>query len=69
VDDDLTSELGLAVSPIWLARLTPAAHAELLRTVRELRESRRTELRAAIDRALEHVPWLLRAALKKVLFP
>lgn len=34
-----------------------------------LRDARRTELSAAIDNALEHVPRLLRGALKKVLFP
>jgi len=68
-DPDITSELGLAEPPAWLARLAPAARAELLTAIRELREHRRGELRQAIDRALAQVPRLLRATLRKVLFP
>jgi hypothetical protein len=67
-DPDITSELGLTEPPSWLARLTPAARAELLLAIRALRDRRRDELRQAIDRALEQVPRLLRAALRKVLF-
>lgn len=49
-------------------RLTAAERDRVLATVEQLRASRRTELARAIDAALEHVPRILRGALKKVLF-
>jgi hypothetical protein len=67
-DADITHELGLADPPAWLARLGPAQRAGLVAAIRELRVRRRVELGQAIDRALEQVPRLLRAALRKVLF-
>ncbi len=63
--DDLARELGLDEAPAWLERVPPEVHAEIA----ALRERRRTELRDAIDRAMDHVPRLLRGALKRVLFP
>lgn len=63
-DDELASELGLDERPAWLARVP----AELRDEVRAIRVRRRDELRDAIDKAMEHVPRLLRGALKKVLF-
>lgn len=49
-------------------RLTAAERERVLATVEQLRASRRLELARAIDAALEHVPRILRGALKKVLF-
>lgn len=63
-DDELATELGLDDQPAWLARVP----ADLRDEVRALRSRRRDELRQAIDNAMEHVPRLLRGALKKVLF-
>lgn len=62
-DDELATELGFEAP--WLAKVP----AELRAEIRGLRERRRGELRATIDRAFEKVPWLLRGPLKKVLFP
>ena len=49
----------------WVARVPPELWTEL----GALRQRRREELRQAIDNAMEHVPRLLRGALKRVLFP
>ncbi|MEO6771601.1 MAG: hypothetical protein ABI467_01080 [Kofleriaceae bacterium] len=63
--DDLARELGLDERPAWLDRVPE----ELGVVIAALRERRRLELRETIDHAMEQVPWLLRGALKKVLFP
>ncbi|HEY4179538.1 MAG TPA: hypothetical protein VGM90_22010 [Kofleriaceae bacterium] len=64
-DDELAAALGLDGKPAWLARVPADVRTEIA----ALRERRRTELRQAIDGAMEHVPRLLRSALKRVLFP
>ncbi len=67
--DPLAKEPGLADAPAWLTALAPDDRATLLAAIETERARRATELRSAIDAALEHVPWLLRVALRKVLFP
>ncbi len=67
--DPLAQELGLVALPAWLTALAPDHRATLLVAIAAERARRAAELRAAIDAALEHVPWLLRVALRKVLFP
>jgi hypothetical protein len=62
-DDELATELGFEAP--WLAKVPAGLRSEIC----ALRERRRTELRATIDRAFEKVPRLLRTPLKKVLFP
>ena len=62
------SELGLA-DPAPLAALTPAQLAWLRDAARDARKREEASLGAAVDRALEHVPWLLRGAVKRILFP
>jgi hypothetical protein len=63
--EELAQELGLEDRPPWLERVPAEVRVEIV----ALRERRRIALREAIDRAMEHVPRLLRGALKKVLFP
>jgi hypothetical protein len=65
-DDELAAELGLGPDerPAWLTRVPPELRAQIV----SLRAQRRRELADAIDRALDHVPRLLRGALKKVMF-
>jgi hypothetical protein len=65
----IVKELGLEDEPAWLGALSVAHRATLLVAIQTERARRTAELRAAIDAALEHVPWLLRVALRKVLFP
>ncbi|CAN5823138.1 hypothetical protein BH11MYX2_BH11MYX2_26350 [soil metagenome] len=64
-DDELAAALALDSKPAWLARVPSDVRIEIA----ALRERRRSELRGAIDGAMEHVPRLLRGALKRVLFP
>ena len=63
-DDELATALGLDGKPAWIARVPVDVRSEIV----ALRERRRAELHAAIDGAMEHVPRLLRGALKRVLF-
>ena len=67
--DPLAQELGFVAPPAWLTALAPAHRATLLVAIAAERARRAAELREAIDAALEHVPWILRVALRKVLFP
>jgi hypothetical protein len=48
--------------------LGPEDRATLHRVVEAARDRQRAELQASIDAALEHVPRVLRGALRKVLF-
>jgi hypothetical protein len=66
--NELAAELGLAEPPPWLIALPSEARAELLAAIREVRVARRAALQQAIDAAMEHVPRVLRGALRKVLF-
>ncbi len=50
-------------------KLSPADRERLHAAIEAERARRKTELRDAIEAALEHVPRLLRVALRKVLFP
>ncbi|MEO8704192.1 MAG: hypothetical protein ABI867_29335 [Kofleriaceae bacterium] len=50
------------------AKLSDEAAAALAERIRQVRAQQAEELRQAIDAALEHVPRLLRGALRKVLF-
>ena len=62
------AELGLAdAAP--LAALTQAQLMWLRDAAREARMREQASLDAAVDRAMTHVPWLLRGAVKRILFP
>ncbi|CAN5163673.1 hypothetical protein BH11MYX1_BH11MYX1_40670 [soil metagenome] len=67
--DSIVKELGLAAEPAWLGALSPEHRATLLAAIQTERRRRATELRDAIEGALQHVPRLLRVALRRVLFP
>jgi len=60
--------LGL-VDPTPLEALSPAQLAWLRDAARNARSREDTALAAAVDRALDHVPWLVRGAVKRILFP
>lgn len=62
------AELGLADATA-LAELSPAQLAWLRDAARDARKREQASLDAAVDRALGHVPWLLRGAVKRILFP
>lgn len=62
------SELGLA-DPAPLAELPAEQLSWLCEAVRHAREREHAALQAAVDRALEQIPWVLRGAVRKVLFP
>jgi hypothetical protein len=62
------AELGLA-DPAPLTALTAAQLAWLRDTARDARNREQASLDAAVDRAMQHVPWLLRGAVKRILFP
>ena len=62
------AELGLA-EPKPVEALPPGQLAWLRDAARAAREREQVALEAAIDRAMEHVPWLLRGAVKRILFP
>ena len=62
------AELGLA-DPTPLASLAPDELAWLRAAVRDAREREHAALTAAVDQALEHVPRLLRGAVRRILFP
>ncbi len=70
VHAELATELGLdaAIHPAWLAALSPEMARAMLAQVRTARAERRAALQGAIDEAMQHVPRLLRGALRKVLF-
>ncbi|HEY5926727.1 MAG TPA: hypothetical protein VIV11_33805 [Kofleriaceae bacterium] len=62
------SELGLAdATP--LVTLPTEQLAWLRDAARTARDREQAALEAAVDRALDHVPWLLRGAVKRILFP
>ena len=62
------SELGLGdATP--LAALPESQLAWLRDAARTARDREQAALEAAVDRALEHVPWLIRGAVKRILFP
>ena len=66
--EEARGELGLAdAAP--LVELTPDQLAWLRDAARGARHREHAALEAAIDRAMEHVPWLLRGAVKRILFP
>ena len=60
---ELGSEHGIDVS-----EMTADQQAALVAAIREARAQQRAVLEAAITGAMEHVPRLLRGALRKVLF-
>jgi len=51
-----------------LERLAPDQQVALVAAVRHARERQRAVLEDAIDAAMEHVPRVLRGAMRKVLF-
>jgi len=64
---ELLAELGIAEATA-LDELTDADAALLLAQVRAARTAQHVTIQQAIDTAMEHVPWVFRAALKKILF-
>ena len=66
--DETHAELGLRDSAP-LAELSAADLAWLRDTVRDVRQREQAALEAAVDRAMEHVPWLVRGAVRRILFP
>jgi len=52
-----------------LNALTPAEISRLAKLVGEARQAQKKQLREALNASLEHVPFLLRGAVRKVLFP
>jgi hypothetical protein len=66
--DETHTELGLR-DKTPLAGLSAAELAWLRDTVRDVRRREHAALTAAVDRAMEHVPWLVRGAVRRILFP
>lgn len=68
--DALAAALGPAPDPALtpLDQLAPERRAALSALVAEARERHRREVQTAIDAALTHVPAVLRAAVRKLLF-
>jgi hypothetical protein len=56
-----------AIPPAGLARLSDEQLSELARAVRDARHRQAAELAAAGDRALGHIPRLLRLPIRKIL--
>jgi hypothetical protein len=52
-----------------LETLAPDEREWLAEAVRAAREREHASLQAAVDRALEHVPWVVRGAVRRILFP
>lgn len=65
--DALTTELA-ATEPLPVDKLSAAQQTALLAAVRDARASHAALLRQSIDAAMDHVPRVLRGALRKVLF-
>lgn len=63
---ELEAQLG-ARAPRGLAALTADELHGLAEVVREARHRQAAELQAAGDKALGHIPWLLRAPIRKVM--
>ena len=66
--DETTAELGL-VDPAPLTELPPGQLVWLRDAARDARKREHAALEAAVDRAMEHVPWLVRGAIRRILFP
>jgi 3',5'-cyclic AMP phosphodiesterase CpdA len=62
----LEGQLG-GPAPPGLAGLDDDQLRDLVDAIRAARHRQAAELTAASDRALEHIPWLLRIPLRKVL--
>lgn len=52
-----------------LDALTPAEISRLAKLIGDARQQQRKQLREALNASLEHVPFLLRGAVRRVLFP
>jgi hypothetical protein len=65
VREDVVAELGAEID---VSEMTADQQALLVAAIREARAQQRAVLEAAITAAMEHVPRLLRGALRKVLF-
>lgn len=62
----LEAQLG-AKAPRGVAALTAAELQDLADAVREARHRQAAELQAAGDKALGHIPWLLRKPIQRVM--
>jgi hypothetical protein len=62
----LEAQLG-ARAPRGVAALTARELQDLADAVRQARHEQATELQAAGERALGHIPWLLRKPIQKVM--
>jgi hypothetical protein len=67
--DALRRELGGAQAPPAIAELEDGEAGILLKGLRAAQAREQTALDAAIDGSLAMVPFLLRGAFKKILFP
>ncbi len=66
--EQASAELGLA-DPAPLAALPHDQLAWLRDIARHARDREQAALEAAVDRALEQIPRVLRGAVRKILFP
>lgn len=67
MSDPLRTELE-TTDPLPVDKLSPAQRSELTAAIRETRANHALLLRQSIDAAMDHVPRVLRGALRKVLF-
>lgn len=65
--DPLATELA-TTEPLPTTKLSAAQRDALATAIREARASHAALLQQSITNAMEHVPWVLRGALRKVLF-
>lgn len=63
--DDLCSLLGTSLP--GLEKLSPGHHQQLLTALRNARKIQETEYTAALEKALKHVPSLLRGSVRKII--
>lgn len=52
-----------------LGALKPADAERLARLIDQARQQQKTQLREALQASLEHVPFLLRGPVRRILFP
>lgn len=67
VHRELQTELALE-SPAAIAALSADDATRFLAAVRAARSAQHATIAKAIDDAMSHVPWVLRGALKAILF-
>jgi hypothetical protein len=63
----LKQELGVS-APACIDTLSPDQQSQLLALVKGARQKQETDLKAALDGALDMVPMLLRGPIKKIFF-